>query len=55
MVTIIDEEMPLGSVPAVATLPKTGESSPFPYYLAGVMLAGLGIFLGRKSRSGKRK
>ncbi|WP_445324139.1 LPXTG cell wall anchor domain-containing protein [Paenibacillus sp. FSL R7-0297] len=55
IVTIIDEEIPLGNVPADASLPKTGESSPAPYYLVGLALAGLGIFLGRRSRTDKRK
>jgi LPXTG-motif cell wall-anchored protein len=55
-ITIADEEVPLGDVPAEGTLPKTGESSPAPYYFAGLALAGLGLLLRRRTaRTNKRK
>ncbi|NQX49617.1 LPXTG cell wall anchor domain-containing protein [Paenibacillus tritici] len=54
-VIIVDEEVPLGGVPADGVLPKTGESSPAPYYFAGLALAGLGLILRRTARNGKRK
>ncbi|MFD1910140.1 LPXTG cell wall anchor domain-containing protein [Paenibacillus rhizoplanae] len=54
-VVIIDDEVPLGGVPVEGTLPKTGESSPAPYYFAGLALAGLGLILRRTTRNSKRK
>ncbi|AIQ55971.1 hypothetical protein PBOR_02595 [Paenibacillus borealis] len=52
---IIDDEIPLGSVTAEQTLPQTGESSPAPYYITGIALAGLGLLLRRTARANKRK
>ncbi|ETT78730.1 lpxtg-motif cell wall anchor domain-containing protein [Paenibacillus sp. FSL R7-277] len=54
-VVLIDDEVPLGGVPVDGTLPKTGESSPAPYYFAGLALAGLGLILRRTTRNSKRK
>lgn len=48
-----DDELPLGG-PELEQLPKTGESSPLPFYAAGLALAGLGLFLRtRLSRKNK--
>ncbi|MBW4084205.1 LPXTG cell wall anchor domain-containing protein [Paenibacillus sp. S150] len=51
---VIDDEVPLGSVEA-DKLPQTGESSPAPYYIAGLGIAGLGLLLSRRAGSSKRK
>ncbi|WP_256701498.1 LPXTG cell wall anchor domain-containing protein [Paenibacillus sp. P3E] len=52
---ILDDEIPLGSVDTPDKLPQTGESSPAPYYIAGLGIAGLGLLLSRTARSNKRK
>ncbi|XEC92887.1 LPXTG cell wall anchor domain-containing protein [Paenibacillus tarimensis] len=41
---VLDETIPL------ATLPKTGESSPIPFYFAGLLLASLGVILSKRKR-----
>ncbi|OZQ79301.1 hypothetical protein CA598_28640 [Paenibacillus sp. VTT E-133291] len=43
-IAVVDDTIPLGN-PPVDELPKTGESSPVPYYAAGLGFALIGLLM----------
>ncbi|OMD44306.1 hypothetical protein BSK52_01895 [Paenibacillus odorifer] len=43
-IAVVDDTIPLGN-PPVDELPKTGESSPVPYYVAGLGFALIGLLM----------
>ncbi|MBY3622380.1 LPXTG cell wall anchor domain-containing protein [Acinetobacter sp. CUI P1] len=51
-IAVVDDTIPLGK-PPVDELPKTGESSPVPYYVAGLGFALIGLLM-RNRFSGKK-
>ncbi|WP_339812392.1 LPXTG cell wall anchor domain-containing protein [Paenibacillus sp. FSL R7-0189] len=46
-IIVVDDTIPLGK-PPVKELPKTGESSPAPYYVAGLGFALIGLLMRTK-------
>jgi LPXTG-motif cell wall-anchored protein len=51
-IAVVDDTIPLGN-PPVDELPKTGESSPVPYYVAGLGFALIGLLT--RSRFSNKK
>jgi LPXTG-motif cell wall-anchored protein len=51
-IAVVDDTIPLGN-PPVDELPKTGESSPVPYYVAGLGFALIGLLM--RSRFSNKK
>ncbi|MNO25724.1 hypothetical protein D3C76_155670 [compost metagenome] len=51
-IAVVDDTIPLGNLP-VDELPKTGESSPVPFYVAGLGFALIGLLM--RSRFSNKK